>query len=315
MSETQTQKNRDLVFIRILGAKTRSQLFRHQAVDFCFCVCVCVFQVSIINLLFIVLFLLFSHSRFSEKLLVHTQYKILGIAFFLLVFNHTTLSLKSPFANMILFLSPLVCFLYFGAFFYMISMAKSSSEVVSSKYDFNVQLVNAEGQLNNFRIPVFKGQRISDAADDFSRRHNLSVVVLSNKIFKRLCPRLASAPPSPIIVECESQDSNVVVSTLLMHEVIDMSPVEDLVVEMNVYVRKGYSATQQAFFACSYYNCSDATYQRVYEKIAKAMETAAFDVWYDEPFALLEGPSLSHLMTYCLSALQGNTTHFIYRII
>jgi hypothetical protein len=182
-----------------------------------------------------------------------------------------------------------------GACSHIIATAKPSvvMSLSSSKYDFNVQLVDAEGHLNSFLVPVYEGQRISDAADDFARRRHLSYdQIFSEKIFSRLCPSLDTyqGSQSPVIVECESADSNTIVSQLLVNEVRDLSTLDEVVVELFIYVRKGYSATQQARFACSYYDCSDAMYLRIYHKVAKAMESAAFDIFYNEPFALTEGP-------------------------
>ena len=201
------------------------------------------------------------------------------------------------------------------------SLVESQSEsVLSSQYDFAVHLVNDEGEMESHVVNVHQGQRIADAADDFARRHD---VLLDNifdvDMFDMLCEvdeeqlstQLSwykSDPPTPppVIVECESSESNSVISHLVMSEVRDLSPLEEVVVTMSIYVRKGYSATQQALFACAYYGCSDAMYRRVYDRISKTMDAVALDIFYHEPFALTEGPTLSHLLTYCLSKLQDD---------
>lgn len=181
----------------------------------------------------------------------------------------------------------------------------SSALAERPNFDFYVELGTAEGVLESFLVPVCAGQRISDAAEDYARRRGVPVdEVLSVELFERLCPSHLSQ--SPEVVECESALSNTILSTLVMHEVKDLFPLHEVVVEMLIFVRRGYSASQQATFACSYYDCSSDTFLRVYENIAQAMKNAAFAVFHDDPFALNEGPSLSHLMTYCLSALQDD---------
>ena len=201
------------------------------------------------------------------------------------------------------------------------SLVESQSEsVLSSQYDFAVHLVNDEGEMESHVVNVHQGQRIADAADDFARRHDVLLDdIFDVDMFDMLCEvdeeqlstQLSwykSDPPTPppVIVECESSESNSVISHLVMSEVRDLSPLEEVVVTMSIYVRKGYSATQQALFACAYYGCSDAMYRRVYDRISKTMDAVALDIFYHEPFALTEGPTLSHLLTYCLSKLQDD---------
>jgi hypothetical protein len=159
-----------------------------------------------------------------------------------------------------------------------------------------------------YLVPVYVGQRVSDAASDFAMRHNLLLDQLFNEgIFNVLCTN--GDRQGRDLGECESSESNTILSSFVMKDIKEVSlTFDEIVVDMLIIVRKGYSATQQAKFLCSVYDCSSSTYLRVHKRIAKAMEKAAFDVYFNEPFPLLEGPTLSHLMTYSLSALQDDAT-------